>query len=355
MKKVLLFVAFGAVSAPFWLVVLVLGGGANGATPNADGSCIPNSGTTTSLGLNASQTSIATTIVNLATKAGGTQAAVVAVTTAYTESQLQNLPGGLGGAKGVFQQTPPAWGTTAQVTDVEHATKSFLAALLRVPGWQGMPAWQAAQAVQGSGAGKKSHGSANYGPNVALATKIVASITGAVAATGCVGTGAGNATSSFTQNTSVAYVGPYPPAQLMARAQAYVAANNAANKNPYFPSVRPLGAGGTWQGACQQFAGFMAGMTESGWPSASDGWTHLQKLGLAHPVGSADALSPPPGAWLYYKSSKPAGHVADYLGGGLVAGTDTWGDGKVGIGPASDLTNGRWHLTYLGWATPKHG
>ncbi len=48
-----------------------------------------------------------------------------------------------------------------------------------------------------------------------------------------------------------------------------------------------------------------------------------------------------------------AGHVALYLGGGQVATNDIVANGRIDIVPLDDLTAGRWHLSYRGWAPPE--
>ncbi len=77
---------------------------------------------------------------------------VIAVATAMQESTLRNSAvGDHGTAFGVFQQRPVSgWGTRAEVTDVPHAARSFYTRLLRIPGWDRLPLWQVAQAVQRS-------------------------------------------------------------------------------------------------------------------------------------------------------------------------------------------------------------
>ncbi|MDT0309762.1 hypothetical protein RM780_22795 [Streptomyces sp. DSM 44917] len=78
----------------------------------------------------------------------------------------------------------------------------------------------------------------------------------------------------------------------------------------------------------------------------------LSDLGLAHP----DDAAPPAGALLFYATGRPAGHVALHLGDDLVASNDildTWeSEGRIALVPRHELTDGRWHLTYLGWAEP---
>jgi hypothetical protein len=79
------------------------------------------------------------------------RAAVVAVATAKTESDLRNLPRGDRDSLGLFQQRPSqAWGTPDQLLDPVTASASFYNHLAQVPGWQTLPVTVAAQAVQRS-------------------------------------------------------------------------------------------------------------------------------------------------------------------------------------------------------------
>ena len=336
--------ALGAVFAVVLLMPMAMVIGLTGA--NAAASCLVATGTytTANLKLDADQLSNARTITSMATAAAGTPAAVVALTAALTESHLRSDPGSLGGAYGVFQETPSqGWGSQQQVSDITYAATAFLTHLVKIPAWATMPPWQAAQAVTRSGAGKATDGRANYGPNVATAKRLVTSLGGP--SLNCTApTGVGS--SDFTPNTTYAFVGQFPPGVLSARARIYVAANHSSDLDPYFHAIR-----GSWYRRCQAFAAVLSGYSASGFATALAAWAALNAYGLAHPVGSADGMSPPIGAWLYY-ASPGAGHVAVYLGGGLVAGTDTWGAGTVNIGPATDITNRRWRLPYLGWASP---
>ena len=55
---------------------------------------------------------------------------------------------------GLFQQRPSqGWGTVGELMDPGYATTTFLRSLIAVPGWQQLPPWQAAQAVQHSADG----------------------------------------------------------------------------------------------------------------------------------------------------------------------------------------------------------
>src|SRR5579875_2664812 len=113
--------------------------------------------------------------------------------TALTESGLLDVDGGLGGAYGLFQQTPPAWGSVAQILDPTYAATAFVSHLLAVAGWQSMRPWAAAQAVQRSGAGEPDSSQnpepgvigGNYAVNWTRAGRILAIETGAATRAGC--------------------------------------------------------------------------------------------------------------------------------------------------------------------------
>ena len=80
------------------------------------------------------------------------RARVIALATAYQESQLRNLPNGDRDSVGLFQQRPSqGWGTAQQVADPVYAAGKFYDALQKVAGWQTMALTKAAQSVQFSG------------------------------------------------------------------------------------------------------------------------------------------------------------------------------------------------------------
>lgn len=75
----------------------------------------------------------------------------IALATAMQESGLANLDHGDRDSLGLFQQRPSmGWGSPAQVTEPAYAARAFYTHLLRVPRWESVPLWQAAQAVQRS-------------------------------------------------------------------------------------------------------------------------------------------------------------------------------------------------------------
>jgi hypothetical protein len=75
----------------------------------------------------------------------------IAVATAMQESGLRNIDYGDRDSLGLFQQRPSqGWGTPAEVRDPRYAATQFYDRLLAIPGWEELPLWQAAQAVQRS-------------------------------------------------------------------------------------------------------------------------------------------------------------------------------------------------------------
>ncbi len=105
--------------------------------------------------LGTGQAGIAATIAGVAQRdALPARAVTVAYAAAWQESKLQNLPYGDRDSVGVFQQRPSqGWGKRSQLENPVYATSKFFSALAQVPGYQRMPVYQAAQAVQRSADG----------------------------------------------------------------------------------------------------------------------------------------------------------------------------------------------------------
>jgi hypothetical protein len=76
----------------------------------------------------------------------------IALATAMQESSLRNIDYGDRDSLGLFQQRPSQdWGTPTQVLDPVYAATQFYSRLVKIRGWESLPLWQAAQAVQRSG------------------------------------------------------------------------------------------------------------------------------------------------------------------------------------------------------------
>jgi len=105
--------------------------------------------------LDTQQGSIAATIAGVAHQESMPQAAVtIAYATAMQESKLHDLTYGDMDSVGVFQQRPSqGWGPTRKLENPIYATTKFFGALKDIRGYQKMPVYQAAQAVQRSADG----------------------------------------------------------------------------------------------------------------------------------------------------------------------------------------------------------
>ncbi len=153
-------------------------------------------------GLSDAQAQNARTIVAVAAPRGGRSAAVLAVMTAITESNLlilgnPNDPNGMSlpnqgigtdhDSIGLFQQRPP-WGSASQRMDPIASTNLFLDSLLAVPGWERLDPWVAAQTVQRSAFSAGENYRAHLGAAKALTDTVIADPRGHVCEAGPAGT-----------------------------------------------------------------------------------------------------------------------------------------------------------------------
>lgn len=290
-------------------------------------------------GLTSQQVLNATAIINAAgplhvTERGQT----IAVMTALDASSLGQADNGTGTARLFGQQTdqPSQSGKVDATASAQH----FYRELTRVKSWQNLPPTLAAHAAQ--------H---NLDPNVyarwySPAVKIVNALTSGTGAAGMANLAAraqavadceaATVQGRFSSNAGTPYVGDIP-ADVLDRRAVDLATHG----------------GNGWHDRCQNFVAVLDGRPHSGFSTALDAWQTFEAEGVAHPVTGNDGVSPPVGAWLYYRdSTNPAGHVVTYLGNGQIASTDVFGSGRVGVGPASAITDGPWHMEYLGWAAP---
>lgn len=150
-------------------------------------------------GLDAVQATNARIVTAVAERMSGSDAAVIAVMTGYTESRLRILgnaevdtgPSPVQGegsdhdSLGIFQQRG-GWGSSVQRLDPDQSTVLFVHSLTSDAGWHSEAPWVAAQQVQHSAYDghprPANHGSAvvggNYRVNLAFAEKVVSTIDG---------------------------------------------------------------------------------------------------------------------------------------------------------------------------------
>jgi hypothetical protein len=294
-------------------------------------------------GLSPQQVQNATAIINAAAQLHVPEhGQTIAVMTALEASSL-NLPAGQApstSSSGLFGQGTQT--SHSSRVDPTTSAQTFYQALTQVKGWQNMPPTLAAHAAQ-----------RNLDPEIYArwwprAVNVVAALTSgsgvagmqnlAARAQAVADCTAATVHGRFAVSGATPYVGPLAPTALVSRAM-------DLSKN----------GGSIWFERCQNFVAVLDGRPHSGYSTALDAWQTFSAAGVAHPVTSDDGVAPPVGAWLYYRGSNPAGHVDTYLGNGQIASTDVFAQGRVGIGPASAITNGPWRLQYLGWAPPWGG
>jgi hypothetical protein len=329
------------VAAALVPVVLTPGPGEAATSGDQPGACKPSptvlkASAVPVSGLTTAQVQDATAIINAATVSKVPERGqTIAVMTALQASDLGNE----GGGRVLFGQHNDQPGQSGQV-DPTASAQNFYKELAQVKGWPNMPPTLAAHAAQ--------H---NLDPDLyarywSQATRLVDSLTTGTGAAGLANLAAraqavadceaATVQGQFSVNAGTPYVGDIPGDVLATRA-----VDLAKN------------GGSGWHDRCQNFVAVLDGRPHSGFSTALDAWQTFEAHGVAHPVTGNDGVAPPVGAWLYYRdSTNPAGHVVTYLGNGQIASTDVFANGRVGVGPASAITDGPWHMQYLGWAAP---
>jgi hypothetical protein len=117
-----------------------------------------------------------------------------------------------------------------------------------------------------------------------------------------------------------------------------------------------------WYRMCDALACRLYGYANSGYPTAYAHWRTLLAAGQAHPGGRC----PPVGAFVFWTTGSPAGHVATVVATdgtcrpeGIRLVTNDWGDSAAGahggvyLVTLSQIENG-WMTSsnYLGWTEP---
>jgi len=125
--------------------------------------------------LDPQQAQIAATIAGVAYHRGmPSRAVTVAYATAMQETHLHDPDYGDQDSVGVFQQRPSAgWGPASKLINPVYASTKFFRALAQVHGYQRMPVYEAAQAVQHSADGSA------YAQYQTLASRLTPAFTGA--------------------------------------------------------------------------------------------------------------------------------------------------------------------------------
>lgn len=98
-----------------------------------------------------------------------------------------------------------------------------------------------------------------------------------------------------------------------------------------------------WPRRCLAFVARAYGLVGSGSLTARSLWNAIPTN-----MKSSASSGMPTGALMFYAPN----HVALYAGNGQVYSTDILRWGAVDKVNASEITNGKWHLQYLGWTPP---
>jgi hypothetical protein len=248
--------------------------------------------------LSAEQFANAQIIISVAQQMGaGTSGAIVAVTAAFTEAHLINIPRGDRDSLGLFQERPSqGWGTPQQIMDPVYATTQFVNHLLGLPGRSSMPPAAAAQAVERSAFPDR------YQQWVQPATQLVAGLSGTGACTN--GDNSAQVAAALPAGFSLPATTPPPVISAVQYALAQLG--------------KPYVWGGTGPNGYD-----CSGLTMEAYRSAGVQLprTTYNQVFAGQPVFSVSQLAP--GDLLFTLGSDPGpggapGHVAMYLGDNLV-------------------------------------
>jgi hypothetical protein len=102
-----------------------------------------------------------------------------------------------------------------------------------------------------------------------------------------------------------------------------------------------------WYNRCLNFTAQAYGWHHSGTHYAIDHFAVVTPPSMRHPGDR----NPPPGALMYWETDRRPGHVALYLGNGLIASNDIESRGRISVVPAT-APERKWGARYVGWAPP---
>ncbi|MFE7412714.1 C40 family peptidase [Streptomyces laurentii] len=286
------------------------------------------------------------------------QATLIALMTALQESTLLNIQHGDRDSIGLFQQRPSqGWGTRQQILNPEYSSKMFFfgadsgspRGLADILGWESLPLWKAAAAVQ--------HPAKEYEQLYAGqegAARQIASEAGInLLRQGRGGSQLPGPDANGPDESQECYTGGGTPGKPGAPFHDGAADWPSVVKNPrstadaiaWAEETAP-GTGKQWYQLCLAFVAKTYGWSYSGVQYAIDHYRQMPPT-MKHDKDR----NPPPGALMYWDTGHRAGHVAVYLGNGKIASNDIGRPGYIDVVPATDIEK-KWGATYLGWAPP---
>ena len=281
------------------------------------------------------------------------RATLIGLMAALQESTLINVPRGTSDSLGLFQERPSAgWGTPAQVMSPTYAAHAFffgvhpahgrqVPGLVDIPRWETMPLGQAAQAVEVSKFPDLYAGQESEARSIAAEAGIDLNRAGAAggpdddsATTGCYAQPVpGKHGAAFHDGAA-----GWPAVVANPRSTAAAIA--------WAEEQTEVGSNGWYRRGCLRFVAEAYGWRSSGVAYAIDAYTGMP-ASMRHD-GDRD---PPRGALMFWDTGERAGHVALYLGHGLIASNDIKRPGYISVVPATDIET-TWHARYVGWSPP---
>jgi cell wall-associated NlpC family hydrolase len=313
----------------------------------------------------------AKTIDGVAEKGGlSGRATLIALMTALQESTLLNLDHGHADSIGLFQQRPSAgWGTKEQIIKPEYAASMFFfgdedgspMGLTDVNGWESMELWKAAAKVQRPAEQYERLYAGQEQPAREIAREAGIDLerqgetTDTDETAGQTGGGAGeddaaNGDDGPGECYDEGGAGGGKPGQPFhdgnAEWPAYVKNPRSTADAIAWAKNEAETGGKDWYRMCLAFVARAYGWSFSGVNYAIDHYKYMPES-QKHDKDR----NPPPGALMYWDTGHRAGHVAIYLGNGMIASNDIKRVGYIDVVPATDIET-VWGATYLGWAPP---
>ncbi|MFD9084554.1 peptidase M23 [Streptomyces erythrochromogenes] len=319
------------------------------------------------------------------------RATLIALMTALQESTLINLDHGDRDSVGLFQQrTSTGWGTIQQIMDPHYSSKMFLLGkgfragdngdppgLTDIQGWDTMPMGDAAQKVQRSAYPTLYTGQESEARRIAHEAGLDLDRGGNPAPTGT-----GSASGAPQPPNYGTYPSGYssPPSSerptqgMFDRCEGKEFADRRPTSSPGEPGEKFHDGNAPWPAEvknrrstedaiawarreaehptddwfrwCLRFTA-----TSYGWTSAGSGHAIDHYWSMPPSMRHAKDRNPPPGALLYWRTDSRSGHVALFVGDGMIASNDIREKGKISIVPAEEIER-KWGAVYEGWAPP---
>lgn len=369
----------------------VIGGAASMLASAASGQAQNCGGTGSSVLVGDASEQVAVDVMTQAYKAGlGQEGAIIGLMTGLAESglttnetdalQSSDTPAALRSV-GTFQQKPFYWanevwpaGTTegsaafndpqyvnaavAKIKTPVYAADKFYARFESVPtlaggAWKSMEPWVVAQTIQRSAFSDGSNYQKQYDKAVSLAAQELAAhpeiaqvapaAPGAIANLDTTPVGTCNLTIDMDGVPAEWTMQPTGPSTFTDAGVVFPQTDLAVSRGLSYVGHPPC-ADGVCDSQCDHLAGVVWGYSSSGYESAKVHYYAMLAQGIAHPGDR----NPPIGALLFWDSDT-YGHVAVYVGNGMIV--SNWSGPPNGKGvylmPAD-----RVHMPYLGWSNP---